>query len=420
MEELAINGGKKVKESWYGFGRRFDNEELEQLKQALMQNTLFYWNGKKVKNFCKKFSEIYGVNYCMATSSGTAAVHCALGALEIAPGDEVITTPITDMGTVIGILYQNAVPVFADVDPHTYNIDPKQIESKITEKTKAIIVVHLSGNPADIDPILKIAKKYNLFIIEDCAQSYMSYYRDKLVGTFGDIGCFSTNDNKHITTGEGGLCITNNETLYHKLLKFTDKNYNRISSVPNAIRQIKHLAPNYRMTELQAAVGIAQLDKIENICNKRNKYGTLLTEGIKNIKGIYPHKVIEGSSCSYYFYMFRINEEVIGVGRDDFCKALAAEGIPNERGFLPACVYESELFLNKSVYPNSACPFNCKYHNEPINYAKGSCPIAEKVLSTGIKLPVSEFFTKEDLEDTIKGIKKVADYYTAKIKEDIS
>ena len=179
MDELAINGGKKVKEDWYGFGRRFGKEELEQLNQALMQNTLFYWNGKKVKKFCEKFSHIYGVNYCVATSSGTAAIHCALGALEITPGDEIITTPLTDKGTIIGILYQNAIPIFADIDPHTYNIDPSQIERKITHRTKAIIVVHLGGNPADILPIIDIAKKHNLFVIEDCAQSYMSYYKDK-------------------------------------------------------------------------------------------------------------------------------------------------------------------------------------------------------------------------------------------------
>ena len=167
------------------------------------------------------------------------------------------------------------------------------------------------------------------------------------------------------------------------------------------------------MTELQGAVGIAQLDKVEKICNKRNIYGDSITAGIKNIKGIYPHKVIDGGKCSYSFYMFRIDEKIVGVSRDDFCKALTAEGIPNEKGVFPACVYESELFLKKSIYPNCSCPFDCQYYENTINYTKGLCPVAEEALLTGIKLPVSEFFTQRDLEDTVTGIQKVANYYAA-------
>src|SRR5690554_4420555 len=195
----------------------------------------------------RKFAEMYGVDYCVATSSGTASINVALGTVGVTAGDEVITSPITDMGTVIGILYQNAIPIFADLDPHTYNLDPKSVEEKITDKTKAILVVHLAGNPADMDAIMEIAKKHDIKVIEDCAQSYMSYYKGKLVGTIGDIGCFSLNDFKHISAGDGGMCLLNDEETYKKAFRFADKNYDRFSKDPSATRRIEFLAPNYRM-----------------------------------------------------------------------------------------------------------------------------------------------------------------------------
>jgi len=294
MEKLALFGGEVAKKTPWGTGKRFSKDELKHLEEALEQNTLFYWRGKKVKEFTQKFANMYGVKYCAATSSGSASIHVALGAVGVTAGDEVITTGITDMGTIIGILYQNAIPVFADMMPHTYGPDPKSIEEKITDKTKAVVVVHLAGNPADMDPIIKIARKHNIKVIEDCAQSYMCYYKGRLAGTIGDIGCFSTNDFKHISTGDGGMIILNDEETYKKALKFADKNYNRLSTDPAASREIAYLAPNYRMTELQGAVALAQLDRLEWICSQRNKYGEELTKGIKDLPGIYPPEVMEG------------------------------------------------------------------------------------------------------------------------------
>ena len=165
MEELAIHGGPKTKTTPFGKGQRFAGNELKYLKEALEQNTLFYWFGEKTKTMTRKFADLYGVEYCTATSSGTAAIHTALGAIGLTAGDEVITSPVTDMGTVIGILYQNAVPIFADLDPHSYNLDPASVESKITDKTKAILVVHLAGNAADMDPIMDIARRHHLYAV---------------------------------------------------------------------------------------------------------------------------------------------------------------------------------------------------------------------------------------------------------------
>lgn len=409
--ELALFGGEKVKSTPFGQGKRFGKEELIQLEEALNQNTLFYWSGHKVKEFTGKFADMYGQKYCVAASSGTASLHIALGAVGVTAGDEVITSPVTDMGSVIGILYQNAIPVFADLDPRTYNMDPKSIEEKITDKTKAIMVVHLAGNAADMDVIMDIAARHNLKVVEDCAQAYMCYYKGRLVGTIGDVGCFSLNDYKHISTGDGGMLLLKDEETYRRALKFADKNYDRLSNDPAAMRRVEYLAPNYRMTELQGAVAIAQLDRLENICSKRNEYGEAITDGIKDLTGIYPPVVLDGCKSSYWFYMFRINEAEIKASRDDFSKALAAEGIPNMPGYIPSCVYEYDLFANKNAYPGSDVPFSIGHDPEKVRYYKGMCPMAEEILNTAIRINVSEFYTSQDIKDIIGAIRKVWEYY---------
>ena len=399
MEKLAIHGGSPVKTTPFGTGKRFGEEELSQLKEALEQQTLFYWHGKKVRGFCEKLAKIYDMPHCTAVSSGTAAIHTALGALGIGQGDEVITTPITDMGTVIGILYQGAVPVFADLDPHTYNPDPSSIEACVTDKTKAILVVHLAGNPADMDAIMAIARRHHLRVVEDCAQSWLSWYKGSLAGMIGDIGCFSTNEFKHISTGDGGALLMRDETLYRKALMFADKNYDRIGGL--AIRNCESLAPNYRMTELQGAVGIAQLDKLKHICARRNEIGDRITRELEEffevtgLPGIYPPKVLEGCKSSYWFYMLRIDAAGAGVDAQGFADALKAEGIPAGKGYIPTCIYEYPLF--QGAYP------------------KGLCPVAEEILETSVKFSVSEFWSDQDVSDMIEAIKKVAAYYGEKL-----
>ena len=338
MEEIALYGGTPTKTTPYGTGKRFGKEELANLEEALNQNTLFYWMGNMTKRFCAKFAEMYGSKHCVATSSGTASVHVALGAIGVGPGDEVITSPITDMGSVIGILYQNAIPVFADLDPHSYNMDPKSVEAKITDRTKAIVVVHLAGNAAEIDEIVRIAHARGIYVIEDCAQTYCCKYKGKYVGTYGDIGCFSLNDFKHISAGDGGMVITDNEELYYRALMFADKNFNRMG--PEIVKNVPYLAPNYRMSELVAAVGLAQLDRVEDICARRKAYGDKLHAALQDIPGIYPHKILPDCECSYWFYMIRVNEEELGAKRSELSKALRAEGIQAAGGYIPSCVYQ--------------------------------------------------------------------------------
>lgn len=411
MEKLALNGGEKVKKTPFSTGKRFGEEELKELREALEQNTLFYWAGKKVKQLQKDFAGMYGVKYCVTTTSGTASIHVALGALGIGPGDEVITTPMTDMGTVIGILLQNAIPVFADINPETYNPDPASIEKNITESTKAIVVVHLAGSPADMDSIMKIAKKHKLKVIEDCAQSYLAEYRGKYAGTFGDFGCFSLNDFKHISAGDGGMIITNNEELYKKAMRFADKNYDRLSS---DIRfGICSLAPNYRMTELQGAVGVAQLKKLKWICDRRNQIGARITEGIKGLKGIITPRILDGCKSTYWFYLFRIDPDVLKVDNKKFCDAMCAEGIPCGSGYSD-CVYNFGLFVNTSAYKDDfSCPWACPAYKGKIKkYKPGISPNSELVHKTSVKLEIKEFYSDTDVQDIIKGITKVVENFS--------
>lgn len=407
VEKLAIHGGPKVKATPFGSGKRFGEAELQELREALEQDTLFYHYGQKVKQFLQKFNEMYGVKYSVATSSGTAAIHVALGAAGVTAGDEVITSPITDQGTVIGILYQNAIPVFADVLPNTYNLDPASIEANITERTKAIVVVHLAGNPCDMDAIMAIARKHGLKVIEDCAQSYMSLYKGTLVGTFGDYGCFSTNDFKHISTGDGGMVTVNSgdEEDYATVHAFADKNYQRFDHI--VARDIHHLAPNYRMTELQGAVGIAQLDKLPWICEKRREYGMRLIDGLTGIPGIYPPQITEGGTSSFWFFLLRLDLEMLNGTVDEFVAALNAEGISSVRGYIPQPVYLQPLFQKREAYPGTHHPFNLS----KVSYEEGICPEAEQILKSSVRFGISEFYTESDIEDIVAAIDKVAAYF---------
>lgn len=404
-EILAIHGGSKVKTTPFTRGKRFGLDEAKELLDTLEQNTLFYHKGKKVKSFLNDFNELYAVKHSVAVSSGTAAVHVALGTAGLSVGDEVITSPITDMGTLIGILYQNAVPVFADLDPHSYNMIPQSIESRITPRTKAILVVHLAGNPCDMDAIMDIAKRNRLKVIEDCAQSYLTRYKGQLVGTIGDYGCFSSNDSKHISTGDGGVVTINSgdEADYYAAHAFADKNYRRFET----IRELDFLAPNYRMTELQGAVGIAQLKKLPWICEQRHQHGERITAGICNLQGITPHKVEKGNWSSYWFYMFTVDSSKLSCTRDQFSQALKAEGIPNTPGYIQRVVYMHPLFQNRQAYRNSHFPFELS----DVDYSEGVCPQAEAILRNTIRLPINEFYSKQDIDECIQGIRKVALFY---------
>ncbi|MAS36328.1 MAG: spore coat protein [Anaerolineaceae bacterium] len=407
METLAVHGGKKVRDTAFDKPNRYGAEELAELKEALEQGTLFHWHGQKVKKFQSMLAEMLDVPYCTATSSGTASLHTALGAMGIGIGDEVITSPITDMGTVIGILFQNAIPVFADLDMRTYTLDPASVEEKITERTKAIILVHQAGNPGHLDEILAIGKRHNIYVIEDCAQAWMAQYKGQYVGSLGDMGGFSLNEFKHISAGDGGAVVTRNPELAETARIFADKYADRVTGN----REAPYLGPNYRMTELQGAVAVAQLRKVHAICERRTIIGDSINAGIQDLPGMLPPRVPEGGTSVYWHYMFRVDEAALGTTRDQFAAALAAEGIPCQAGYKDKCIYEYPLFTNQSIYPNSPFPLKSMELEIDYTYGAGMCPQAEAVLASSVVIPCKEFYSDQDVQDIIAAIGKVATYY---------
>ncbi len=369
----------------------FGSEELRLIHQALLSQNLCCINGRMVPTLEREFALAYGVPYAVASTSGTAAIHTALGAIELNPGDEVITAPITDLGTIIPILYQNAIPVFADVDD-TYNMDPYDIEQKITPRTRAIIVVHLFGNPCNMDAIMDIARYHSIPVIEDCSQAHMTTYKGKYVGTIGDIGCFSFQQAKHMTTGDGGMTITSNKEYYEKMRFFVDKGYARKGWGPRAY--LFH-APNYRMTELVGAVGLAQLKKVKAVVKKRAELGKYMTELLSDIPGIRTAPVTPGASHSYWMYPLHVD----GVDIDALAIDMKSEGIPVVVGYTGKPIYIcSESLFSKKTYGKSMCPFTCGWTDKTYEYKEGLCPRAEELLEHLICIIWDESWGKEDVK----------------------
>nr|MDO8108820.1 DegT/DnrJ/EryC1/StrS family aminotransferase [Candidatus Sigynarchaeota archaeon] len=383
--------------------------EKKQVIEALDSDVLFYVFGKKVKEMESKLKAMYGMKHCNGCSSGTAAVHIALGTLQLPPGSEVITSSVTDMGTLTGVLYQMLIPRFADIDTETYNMDPAAVKKLVNKKTGAIIVVHHAGLPAEIDEILEIATDKGLPIIEDCAQAWYTKYKGRLVGTFGDISTFSLNHFKLISCGSGGAVMTNNDELEDIAKLFVDKCYFRDGRKRNPY----FLAPNYQMTELQGAVAIAQLDKVAGIVEKRNKLGMRLAKGLHGIDGIIPQKIPDHCQDSFFLYVVRIDPKKIKVPVPEFCKALDAEGIPNEpnkiTGGMPTYAYD--VFKKQAAFPDSKLPFVSKDLWSNIDYTKGICPNAEDAFEHTFNLSITEFFTEKDIDEMIAGVSKIAAYY---------
>jgi dTDP-4-amino-4,6-dideoxygalactose transaminase len=399
----AAAGGKPAKTKPFHKEPRYGDAEMEQLKQVIAQGTLFYAHGKKVYELEKAFAAKHGAPHAVATTSGTAAIHIALMAAGISPGDEVITAPITDAGTVLPILWQGAIPVFADLDPATYNMDPASVRGRVTPKTKAILAVHLAGNACDLYALRDIADEHKLLLIEDCAQAHGTRYHGNAIGTIGQIGCFSYNEFKHISCGDGGIVVTDDEALARKMRLATDKGYNRAPGV--AQRNTNFLANNYRMTELQGAVALAQLGKLDSIVERRRKWCAGLTERLQGIEGIALPKVTQGCDPTWWFYMVRVIPPVLKGNADEFVAAMNAEGVSLGAHYIGRPVYQYPLFQDHTPFARGDHhPFNAR------DYSKENCAQAEAILDTCVMLTINESYDEQDLEETAKAYHRVAKY----------
>jgi len=377
----------------------FGPEELKFVIQALRSQHLGGTNGKFVAAFEGAFAAAYGVPYAVASTSGTAAVHVALGALDLNPGDEIITGPITDMGTIIPILYQNAIPVFADVDD-TYNMDPRDVERKITARTRAIIVVHLFGNPCDMDAMVDIARRHGIVLIEDCSQAHMTRYKGKLVGTIGDIGCFSFQQSKPMTTGEGGMTITWNSAFHDRMELFVDKGFARKGWGP---RSYLFHAPNYRITEMVAAVGLAQLRKIHGVVRKRSELGRYMTERLAGLDGVMPAPITPGAEHTFWLYPIRL----VDGDPKDLASALRETGIVSLPGYTGEPIYLcSESLHSRKTYGDSQFPFASPYASGTHEYKEGLCPNAERLLDRLLCIPWDESWTRQKVDGVVDVIRR--------------
>lgn len=362
----------------------FGAEELQLVRQALISQNLCCIDGQMVRSFEQAFASAHDIPYAVASTSGTAAIHVALGALDLAPGDEVITTPITDLGTVIPIIQQNAIPVFADVD-ETLTLDPADVARKVTPRTKAIIAVHLFGNPCDMDALREVAGRHGLALIEDCAQAHFAEYKGRLVGTIGDIGCFSFQQSKLMTTGDGGMTITSNRAYYERMKLFVDKGWARKGFGPRAY--LFH-APNYRMTELTGAVGLAQLRKVGRVLARRRELGERLRERLATIEGVLSVRVTPGSRHAYWLYAAIVD------GASDIAIAMRSQKVPASGGYIGKPIYLcSESLAAKKTFGTSQWPFTCNEPEVTYEYAPGLCPRAEQLLPNLLILPIDENWT---------------------------
>jgi dTDP-4-amino-4,6-dideoxygalactose transaminase len=387
-------------------GRSLGREEVELLQRVIESGVLNCTKGTTVSRFEKRFAELVGVPFCRCTTSGTAAIHAAIAAVNPDPGDEIITTPITDMGAITPILYQTAIPVFADVDPHTYNVTADTIRRKISRRTRAVVVTHLFGNACDMDPIVDLCKQKGLPLIEDCAQAYGTTYKGRHVGTFGAIGCFSLQQGKHMTSGEGGMVVSFDPDLSRRMQLFIDKAWGYGDPKPDHY----FLALNYRMTELAGAVALAQIDKLRGMIENRVIMANLLTSKIRDVRGVHPPTVRPDVRHTYWKYPLRIDPKVIRGGADALGQKLRDAGVFCAPRYIQKPAFLCEVLRDRNTFGKSRFPYEGEHRKgePPVIYDVADTPGTMEGLATVVVLPWNEKYTRDHVQHIGETIRSVA------------
>jgi len=411
--KLAMNGGYPVRQQPFPPFPDYDNEEIEAAVAVLRSGKLARQSGSKVGEFEKAYAEKFNVKHALAVSSGTAAIHVAISALGIGPGDDIIATSHSFAGSATPIVHAGAVPVFADIDPRTFNIDPRSIEEKITPYTKAIIPVHLNGCPADMNPIMEIARKHHLFVIEDAAQAHGAKYKGLMVGTIGSFGCFSFWEDKLITTaGEGGMVLTDDDDLakkarmihHHGELKEDGAYYKGERLYLHSM-----LGYNFRMTEIQGAIGLVQVAKLDRYIQQRRENAHQLTALLSNVEGIIPPYEPDYAFHVFYKYIIRLDRKVIKANAKEFVEALTAEGIPSSRRY-PTPLHQQPVFTEHRGFGGSKAPFEKPWYEGKTHYGSG-LPNAERLPEDLVRIVMRPTFSSKDIQDIAVAIEKVAEYF---------
>ncbi len=386
-------------------GRGFGFDEISLLREVIASGTLNCTKGAQVNAFEHEFAERYGVAHTRAVSSGTAACHTAIAAIDPEPGDEIITTSITDMGAISPILYQMAIPVFADVDPVSLNVTPQTVAARITSRTRAIIATHLFGNPCDTIGIKAVADARGIPLIEDCAQAYLATQDGRLVGTIGAIGAFSLQQGKHMTTGEGGITITSDPAHARRMRLFSDKAWGYGDPEPDHY----FLALNYRMTDLQGAVARAQLTKLDGVVIRRRMAATRLTELLADLPGLTLPHPIPSATHVYWKYPLVVDPAVIEGGADALGGALKAQGVFCAPRYIQKPAFLCQVFTERRTFGKSQYPWAARVREggTDVTYDPADYPNTMRGLERVVVLPWNEFYTTEHV-DFIAGAVRAA------------
>ncbi len=391
---LALHGGKPVRDHYLPYGKQsIDEDDIQAVINILKSD--FITTGPTIKQFEDQVAAYVGAKYAVAFSSGTAALHGACFAAGISTDDEVITTSMTFAASSNCVLYQGGVPIFTDIKSDTYNIDPALIKDKITDKTKAIIPVHFTGQPVELEEISNIAREYNLTVIEDAAHALGATYKKKKIGSISDMTMFSFHPVKHITTGEGGIITTNNEDYYQKLLQFRTHG---ITRDPHSLTEnhgpwyyeMQFLGYNYRMTDIQAALGLSQLQKLDSFIAKRKQYVAMYDTELKDLPEVILPKRLNHVDSSWHLYIIQLNLSMLKVDRKEIFQALQQENIGVNVHYIPV---------------------HLQPYYQKLGYQKGICPHAEKLYESIITLPLFSEMSEQDANDVIHAVKKVINFY---------
>lgn len=374
-------------------GRTLGAEELAYLKEAIESGTLTTTKGKFGKLFEKTFAETLGVKHAYACTSGSAAVHIAVAAVNPNPGDEVVTTSVTDMGALTPIMYRGAVPVFAEVDTKTLNVTAETIEKVLSPRTKAIIATHLFGNPCEMGPIMELARSRGIPVIEDSAQCFLGTVDGKNAGTIADIGCFSLQQGKHMTTGEGGVVVSNDDDLARHMFLYINKAWGYGDEKPDHY----FMALNYRMSELQAAVALGQLEKLEDCAQRRVDTADRLTGLIGDIRGIETPKVADNARHVYWKYCLTVDDDVIEGGSPGMAALLREKQIFSAPRYIVKPAFMCQVFQEKNTLGDSHFPFD-HARQEAIDYRMENYPLTAKALHDVLVLPWNEKYTEEHVD----------------------
>jgi dTDP-4-amino-4,6-dideoxygalactose transaminase len=387
-------------------GRTLGEDEVALASAAIRRGTLNSTRGTFVTQFEQRFARWLGRKHAIACASGSAAMHCAIAALRLQPGDEVITTPITDMGALTPICYEGGVPVFADVDPHTLNVTAATLQAQLTSRTRAIVVTHLFGSPCDLDPIRRLAAAHRLPLIEDTAQAFGATYDGQRCGTFGDLAAFSLQQGKHITTGEGGIVATDDDALARRVFLYVNKAWGYGDSRPD------HYFPalNYRLTELQGAVALAQLPKLDQVVAARIAVAAGLQHALAAVPGLRLPGDPPRGTHSWWKFAFQVDPAVIPGGALALGKRMQQAGIACVPRYIQKPAFECELFTDWQRSPITWLPLqhNPRRERRQPLFARSDYPGAVQALEHVVVLPINERYTPGHVQTVASAIATAA------------